>query len=256
MKALVFISYSHVNKDIARRLSKRLEGIGLDHFLDEKDISWGSSISQEVSQALADCVALIVIVSASSLKSTWVPFEIGQAMSANKKILPVITDPALDVPIYISNLSYVTDINAAVKYFKSDSWKQHLATLTASPSRVNSKEEISRPNYRALLTALHRLTDAYVHYSSKPPTMTLEEYAERENVVKEWLFENKLNCDPEVYQHAAQVIIKMRKFFDIGNQLSMLIGGDGRPDKKKLGEQDKELDEDLDLIEKKIRSLN
>lgn len=254
MKSLIFISYSHINKDIARRLSKRLERMGMDYFLDEKDIGWGSPISQEVSRALGDCVALIVIVSASSLKSTWVPFEIGQAMSANKKILPLITDPALDVPAYISNLSYVTEINAAVKYFKSDSWKQHLATLTASPSHADGKKEVSRPNYGALLTALLRVTDAYTHYSSKPPTMTLEEYAGRENVVKEWLFENKLNCDPEVYQRGAQIIIKMRNFFNAGNQVSTVFGGDGRPDKERLADQNKELNDDVELIEQKIRS--
>jgi hypothetical protein len=255
MKSMVFISYSHINKDIARRLSKRLERIGVDCFLDEKDIGWGSPITQEVSQALADCLALIVIVSASSLKSPWVPFEIGQAISKNKRVLPLLTDPALDLPAYLSSLSYVAGVDAAVKYFKSDSWKQLLSASTASSSPEDDKNEVSRTNYGALLTSLLRLTDAYTHYSSQPPTMSLADYSERENVVKEWLFENRLNCHPEVYQRAEQIVIKMRRFFEVGNQLSMIKGGDGRPDKKMLANQDKELDDDVKLIEQKIRSL-
>jgi hypothetical protein len=107
-----------LDADVARGLAKTLEGIGVESFLDEKDIGWGDPITQKVSQGLRSCSALIVILSPGSLKSQWVPFEIGQATALGKKILPYLTHPALDVPMFIRDLSYKTSLDDVCRYFR------------------------------------------------------------------------------------------------------------------------------------------
>jgi hypothetical protein len=115
----VFISYSSVDAKQAKRFAKALDEIQIAYFLDSKDIKWGDSITERVSQALANCYALIVIVSPASLKSQWVPFEIGQAKAFGKIIMPFLTHPSLDLPDYLQNCHYVTRFTDAKAYLKS-----------------------------------------------------------------------------------------------------------------------------------------
>jgi hypothetical protein len=162
----VFISYSHVNKSIAKRLSKRLDKIGVKHFLDEKAINWGASITPTVRKALDDCFAIVVVISHASLKSAWVPFEVGHAMGANfmganKRVLPLLTDPTLSLPGYLADLSYVTDIRDVVKYFGSKDWKDHVLACQAARS-----QDIRR--LRREITQLNTWLNTYMPSAREP----------------------------------------------------------------------------------------
>lgn len=113
----VFISYSHVDATSADDLASLLDALGIDYFRDVKHINWGDSISSKVRNALDSCVAVLVIVSPASLKSHWVPYEIGHASALRKIILPFLTHPSLDVPHYIRDLNYATTIKMVKDYF-------------------------------------------------------------------------------------------------------------------------------------------
>ena len=130
MKPRVFISYSHVDSELVECLERRLKRNKVDVFLDKKSINWGQAITEEVRNALAECVAVIVVVSPASLQSQWVPYEIGHAMGANamgdnKKILPLFTHPSLTVPQYLVDLRHIYTLDEVVQYFKSDAWRVH-----------------------------------------------------------------------------------------------------------------------------------
>jgi hypothetical protein len=84
------------------------------------DIEWGDSISSEVRLALEEAAALLVIISPGSLKSHWVPYEIGYGSAQGKKILPYLTHPSLDVPGYIGDLKHLTNIDQVRAYFSGD----------------------------------------------------------------------------------------------------------------------------------------
>lgn len=138
MRSLVFISYSHTDKPFVRRVTRQLESIGVEFFLDEKDIPWGNTITEDVQKALGECIAILVIISAGSLSSQWVSFEIGHAMGANfmganKKVLPLLTHPSLDLPAYLADRNYFTDIKSAAKFFKSDAWLNHCEVRDSRP---------------------------------------------------------------------------------------------------------------------------
>lgn len=115
----VFISYSHVDSVIANELTAALAQLGIEYFLDVKDINWGDPITIKVRQSLASCNAILVVISPASLKSHWVPYEIGYASALEKPILPFLTHPSLDVPHYIRDLAFATTITRVREYFRN-----------------------------------------------------------------------------------------------------------------------------------------
>jgi len=255
LQPLVFISYSHVDKGFARRLSKRLVQIGVNCFLDEKNIEWGDAITEKVRESLNECVAIIVIVSPASLKSAWVPFEVGQAVSAGKRVLPLLTHPSLDVPLYLADLNCIKQVTDAVRFFESESWRQYVSSLAAVPQGTHKTVSSIQPNYGALVTSVFKLIHTYVSYSSDPPTATYDEYAQGEAAVRDWLFDNKLQCDVEVYEQCEKYLLKIRGYTMLGLNLRSLFGGDGRPSEERLTEQEKEILKDAKSIEQKVRSI-
>jgi hypothetical protein len=123
--------------------------MGVKHFLDEKAIDRGEPITTAVRAALDDCYAVVVIISHASLKSAWVPYEVGYAlgassMGAKKKVIPLITDPTLDVPGYLVDLKYATDIKGLVSYFRSPAWNDYVSECRSA--RPNDIRQLRRIN--------------------------------------------------------------------------------------------------------------
>lgn len=130
--SIVFISYSRVDSDTANEIETVLNAINMPFFRDVKDIDWGVNIEKEVRLALFNCAAVLVVISPASLKSAWVPYELGHGSALRKRILPFVTHPSLDLPSYISKLSYIT---------RTDQIPAKLKKLTASVTA----EGVQRP---------------------------------------------------------------------------------------------------------------
>jgi tetratricopeptide (TPR) repeat protein len=116
----VFISYSHVDSHVADQVASGLAALGIDHFLDRKDISWGQNLSDAVHHALRECTHQVIILSPASIKSPWVHFETGHAIGAGKIALPFVTHTALDVPNYLRDLLWIGDLKALNEYFANE----------------------------------------------------------------------------------------------------------------------------------------
>jgi len=114
----VFISYASVDHEIAEKLAQVLKEADVEYFLDQKDINWGVPITTRVQQGIAECSAIIVVISPASLKSQWVPFEVGHAMGAGKVVLPFVTHPSIERPGYLADLHYVASLKDVELYFK------------------------------------------------------------------------------------------------------------------------------------------
>jgi WD40 repeat protein len=85
-----FVSYSHADRAFARRLHRRLESFRLPRqlrvpnespqlgkiYLDREELGAAEDLPTAIERALADSEALIVVVSAASLRSRWVRAEI------------------------------------------------------------------------------------------------------------------------------------------------------------------------------------
>lgn len=123
MEPHVFISYAHEDGDLVERITEILEELNVPYFQDRKAIQWGDAITAAVRGGLARASAVIVVISKASLRSHWVPFEIGHAIALGKDVLPFVTNPDLRIPNYVHDLNYITDLSAL---------RQHFANVRAS----------------------------------------------------------------------------------------------------------------------------
>lgn len=117
----VFISYASADETYARQIAAILDAEGIEYFFDKKDVNWGANVPQEISNAISECSELVVIISPASVKSQWVPFEIGGASALGKRILPYLTHPSITLPAFIQQYHYKTSLDDIKGYFATDS---------------------------------------------------------------------------------------------------------------------------------------
>ena len=91
---MIFISYSHVDNDKAQRLCARLEHDGIPCWMAPQAIPVGRDYSSEIPQAIANCSAFLLLLSADSQRSIWVPKELDTAINNGKPIVPYYLDDA------------------------------------------------------------------------------------------------------------------------------------------------------------------
>jgi adenylate cyclase len=89
----IFISYSSKDREQAQLLTELLASAGLSVWIDQAGIGAATSWSGEISKAITDCKALIVLLSPSSVDSKNVTREVALAFERNKKILPIDIEP-------------------------------------------------------------------------------------------------------------------------------------------------------------------
>ena len=132
----LFISYAHEDSRMADQIERLCQEIGIQCFLDRKDIHWGESITKAVGNGLDEATHVVLIVSPASLKSMWVPFEIGFAFGTGKQVLPVLTHPSLDLPGYLGDPAHKTGIEDL-----EESLRSHLLQKPVPPKSDRREQD-------------------------------------------------------------------------------------------------------------------
>ncbi|WP_374494878.1 toll/interleukin-1 receptor domain-containing protein [Zoogloea sp.] len=88
----IFISYSTSDAEAARFIHRNLVDQGVSVFLAAASLQLGQQWSPDTLEALrgADCV--LFLASRSACASPWVQQELGYAIGAKKKLIPIIWD--------------------------------------------------------------------------------------------------------------------------------------------------------------------
>lgn len=86
----IFLSYSTKDEDFARELEADLRADGVKSFLAPLSIEPGASWPDEIWQAIRNCRAFVLVVTAAAMKSKWCLFEIGAALGLKKPIVAVL----------------------------------------------------------------------------------------------------------------------------------------------------------------------
>jgi hypothetical protein len=116
--AAVFLSYSRIDGTIADEIARVLSELGVRCFRDVDALTPGEDFETKVLAALAECAAVLVVISPASLQSTWVSYELGYGRAWRKQILPFVTEPGLDLPIYLSRLHHLTSVESVREFFE------------------------------------------------------------------------------------------------------------------------------------------
>jgi TIR domain len=89
----VFISYSQESTAHARKVGEALRKIGLDAWLYSDEILPGDNAAEEISQAIKESDAMVVLLSPEALASNTVRSEINYALGKKRfsgRLIPVI----------------------------------------------------------------------------------------------------------------------------------------------------------------------
>jgi hypothetical protein len=131
---LVFVSHSSKDRWIARQMAATIEregkGIGLQVFLDEKDIQGGDSIPDSIRTNLRACDELVVLLTPYSVKREWVLVEIAGAWVLGKRVVAIMDKvPPRDMPDVIVNC----------RGFDLNDWDTYLDDLKQRALKARSK---------------------------------------------------------------------------------------------------------------------
>jgi len=132
----VFISYSHVDKDIVDKIAKALVKERINIWVDRWELNIGDSIVQKVQAALGDSDALLVILSKASVESEWCKKElnVGLIREIEEKktvLLPVLIEKC-ERPLFLKD-KYYADL--------STDFDEGIRKIVESVARVISTEK-------------------------------------------------------------------------------------------------------------------
>lgn len=89
---MVFISHSSLDVWIATMMAEKITALGAECWLDEKDLSGGDIIAEQIIRGIDACHEAIVLISPNSVRSQWVPFEIGGVRAQHKQVTPILNN--------------------------------------------------------------------------------------------------------------------------------------------------------------------
>jgi hypothetical protein len=104
----IFMSHSSKDREFTNHLAERLQKAGFRCWVDLADIPDGSTWPREIEKGVADCGAMIVVMSRDARESEWVERETLMAMQLRKPLFIARIDDA-PLPLHLINRQY-TDL--------------------------------------------------------------------------------------------------------------------------------------------------
>ena len=105
----LFISHSSVDKGKVRKLDKRLREDGYKTWLDERELDVGDALAAKISEGVRDAKVVMIVVSATSLTSKWLRYELDIAtnrmIDGHCRVIPVLIDD-VEVPPELDGMLY------------------------------------------------------------------------------------------------------------------------------------------------------
>lgn len=88
----VFVSYSHADKIVARRVARRLIAHGIKTWFDERELRIGAVLTSTLRTYIENADVVLVIASQNSVESDWVEMELSFAKEHGKIIIPIFIE--------------------------------------------------------------------------------------------------------------------------------------------------------------------
>lgn len=110
----LFLSYSHVDSDMARRLASGLQARGHALWFDG-GLRPGERWLQRITRAARDCAALLVLMSPAAEHSAWVEMELAIAFRYRRPILPLaLAGHHFDALAHLQPIAFEGEVTAAL----------------------------------------------------------------------------------------------------------------------------------------------
>jgi WD40 repeat protein len=118
----VFISYDTTDKDIMVRLSKSLMRASITVWTNYTDIRTGEAFAAAICRGIEEADNLVYLISPSSLQSAYCQQEIADALSLNKRIIPLLVQPTdlEQIPPKLRSIQFINFTNQEAAAFNAD----------------------------------------------------------------------------------------------------------------------------------------
>lgn len=130
MKEYIFISYKSEEKHIADKMKHILEENSIACWMAPESIPGGADYAAEITPAIGNCKAFLVILSSLSQNSPHVRREIDLAIKKNKRILPFVVEDFVfnnsidyyftNVQLYPAYLSWESELEKLIREIRYD----------------------------------------------------------------------------------------------------------------------------------------
>lgn len=142
----IFISHKKEDSSIAERFAKLLKNNNVDFYLDVLDditISDGKRLTNHIKKNLNSCTDIIVIMTENTLKSEWVPFEVGMAANVDMKTATYLKNEVA-LPSYLEYWPRLRNPEDIIEYISVYNKVDEFYTLNnlVENYSVNTKNEI------------------------------------------------------------------------------------------------------------------
>lgn len=105
-----FLSYSHLDKPFATKLAADLERQGINCWIDESGVQIGDPLLSVLGRAIGEMTDFVVVLSPTSIQSSWVAKELEIALSREVRIRPVLYKPCT-LPLSLIGRTYADFTN-------------------------------------------------------------------------------------------------------------------------------------------------
>ena len=107
----VFISYSHIDKEVAERLALNLVQAKQNVWIDMWELKAGDSLIERVEDALGGADAILVLLSENSVNSEWCRKELRTALHRELEekavlLIPIVIDDC-EIPLFLKEKMHV-----------------------------------------------------------------------------------------------------------------------------------------------------
>lgn len=138
----IFLSHSVEDYSIVSKIEEELKDKEIEVYIAEKDIQPGTSLAEKVRSNIEKCNLFIALITKNGRRSEWIQTEIGIALEAKKRIVPILEE-GTNIPKPLKDLEYVelklNDIEHSI-----DSLKAFLNKFKASVKKSLTKRLIGK----------------------------------------------------------------------------------------------------------------
>lgn len=157
----VFISHISENKDAAIAIGEYIRKAGFDIYLDIYDENLQSGVARGDDEAITKSIEIgienstdiLCIISESTKRSWWVPYEIGYGKKCSNSISTLLLKDVKDIPSYlkISNvIGGIKSLNEYLAFLASKEQKGLLEKSASNTPNIQPHTAIDHPLYKFL----------------------------------------------------------------------------------------------------------
>ncbi len=132
----VFMSYAQIDEELAGAIAAGLDDLSITYVCDRKMPDWADDVPSVERNGLGAAAELLVILSPASVRSLWLPFEVGFASALCKTVLGFVCHPSLELPAFLQNAYCAATLEDLQRFFVGETPVDR-ALAAASPTMAH-----------------------------------------------------------------------------------------------------------------------